>query len=106
MGLDVVEVVLECEEKFDIQLEDWRLGQMRTVGELYELVCEQLQLPFGENAPSPKTGIGIPILLAPVGGWSRDTVWSNIVQICVDQLQTEEGEIRYDSRFSEDLGAD
>jgi len=46
VGLDVVELVMECERKFDISLEDWKLERMRTVGDLFELICEQLKLPF------------------------------------------------------------
>jgi acyl carrier protein len=53
MGLDTVELVLRCEEEFHIQLEDWKLGQMRTAGDLFELICEQLQLPFGSHEPTP-----------------------------------------------------
>jgi hypothetical protein len=53
MGLDIVELVIECEEAFHIKLEDWRLGQMRTVGDLYELICEQLGLPFGPQEARP-----------------------------------------------------
>ena len=47
MGLDIVEVVMRCEETFDVRLEPIRLEQMRTVGDLFELVCEQLNLPGG-----------------------------------------------------------
>ena len=68
MGLDVVDIVLEAEESFDIDLEDWKLGQMRTVGDLFELVCEQLQLPFGNDAPRP-TVVSIPLSIAPAGDW-------------------------------------
>jgi hypothetical protein len=38
MGLDIVEVVMRCEETFDVRLEPIRLEQMRTVGDLFELV--------------------------------------------------------------------
>jgi len=105
MGLDVVDIVLECEERFDIELEDWKLGQMRTVGDLVELVCEKLQLPFGNDAPRP-TVVSMPLSIAPAGDWTRDTVWSEIVAICVDQLQVKSDEIEYHSSFSDDLGAD
>ena len=106
MGLDIVEIVLRCEEEFDVQLEDWRLGQMRTVGDLFELICEQLKLQFGKDAPFPKTDISDPGLLSPVGDWTRDTVWSKVVSICVDQQQVDVSEVRYDSKFLEDLGVD
>jgi hypothetical protein len=106
MGLDTVELVMRCEEEFNFQLEDWRLGQMRTVGDLLELICEQLHLPFGQNAPSPKAVLDIPLALTPTGGWTRDTVWSKLVAICVDQLQIKPEEVMYTARFGPDLGVD
>jgi acyl carrier protein len=106
MGLDIVELVMRCEEEFDVQLEDWRLGQMRTVGDLFEIVCMQLQLPFGEDAPPPKPSVGIPLVLAPAGGWTRDLVWSKLVAICVDQLALKPDEVQYMAKFQDDLGVD
>ena len=106
MGLDTVELVLECEESFGINLEDWKLGQMRTVGDLFELICEQLQLPFGKDAPLPRDGAGVPLVNAPADGWTRDTVWARLVTICENQLQVDRSEITYVARFQEDLGAD
>jgi hypothetical protein len=57
MDLDIVEVVMRCEEIFDVRLEPIRLDQMRTVGDLFELVCEQLNLPGG----APVRGRGVPV---------------------------------------------
>ncbi len=39
---------MRCEEVFEVSLKDRRLEHVRTVGDLYGLVCEQLQL-----APEP-----------------------------------------------------
>jgi len=106
MGLDVVELVLECEEAFGIELEDWKLEQMRTVGDLFELICEQLHLPFGKDAPRPQGYFRLPLSTAPDEGWTRNTVWEKVVAICVNQLQVEPDEVKYHASFSEDLGAD
>jgi len=106
MGLDVVELVISCEEAFKIELEDWRLGQMRTVGDLYELICEQLKLPFGPQELRPTTTPPIPLVAVPPEGWNRETVWSKVVQICVDQLQVKPEEVAYFADFGEDLKAD
>jgi acyl carrier protein len=106
MGLDVVEVVMRCEEEFDIQLDDWRLEHMQTVGDLFELICEQLLLPFGQDLPTPKSGANVPLDVAVPGGWTRDTVWSKLVEIVIDQLQVKPDEVNYTSKFGEHLGAD
>jgi acyl carrier protein len=106
MGLDIVEVVMRCEEEFDIQLEDWRLEHMQTVGDLFELICEQLHIPFGKDLPTPNSGAGVSLVLAPPGGWTRDTVWSKLVEIVIQQLQVRPDEVIYMARFGDDLGAD
>ena len=40
MGLDLVELVMEVEEAFDIELPDDRVSQMLTVGDLYDYIVE------------------------------------------------------------------
>jgi acyl carrier protein len=105
MGLDVVELVMQCEESFDVKLETDRLESMRTVGDLFELIREQLDLPAGSDAPRPATRTIIP-LARQDEGWTRDAVWFKLVQICVDQLQVEPDEVTYSASFGDDLGAD
>src|ERR1700753_3018570 len=96
MGLDIVELVLECEKEFDVKLEDWRLERMQTVGDLFELICEQLQLPWGPDAPRPPVGRTlIPRSSAPKEGWDRDAVWTKLVQVVTDQLAVEPDEVKY-----------
>ena len=41
MGLDVVEIVLEIEEAFDISIPDEVAEKIQTVGQLYDYVVEQ-----------------------------------------------------------------
>jgi acyl carrier protein len=106
MGLDIVEVVMRCEESFDVRLETVRLEQMRTVGDLFELICERLKLPSGSPVRTPTDGATLPLIAIPAGGWSRENVWLKLVHICVDQLQVEADEVRYEASFVDDLGAD
>ena len=106
MGLDIVELVIRCEETFEIELEDWRLEQMHTVGDLYELICERLGLPFGPQQVRPVNGTIIPLATTPPGGWNRNTVWAKVVHVIVDQLQVEPAEVIYSANFVNDLGAD
>jgi hypothetical protein len=106
MGLDIVELVMRCEEEFEVQLEDWKLGQMRTVGDLFEIICEQLRLPFGKDTPTPKISDEIPFAGAPLSSWTRDAVWSKLVELCVDQLGLKRDEVQYMAKFMDDLGVD
>jgi acyl carrier protein len=106
MGLDIVEVVMRCEENFNVPLEPARLEQMRTVGDLFELICEGLNLPREVATASPKDGAILPLTAMRSEGWSRHNVWIKLVEICVDQLQVEPAEVRYAASFVDDLGAD
>jgi acyl carrier protein len=106
MGLDIVEVVMRCEEIFAVRLEPIRLEQMRTVGDLFELICEQLNLPGGATMRDPIAGATLPLISIPAGGWSKDNVWTKLVEICVDQLQVEADQVKYAASFVDDLGAD
>lgn len=40
MGLDTVELVMEVEDAFDVEIPDDRAGQMLTVGDLYDFIVE------------------------------------------------------------------
>jgi acyl carrier protein len=106
MGLDVVELTLRCEEEFDVALENDRLERVRTVGDLFELICEKLGLPFGPDAPRPLRRAFIPPATEPSEGWSRDSVWFKHVQIIIEQLQVDEADVTYHASFLDDLGAD
>ena len=100
MGLDVVELVMRCEESFGIGLDEDRLGSVQTVGDLFELICAQLDCSDGLQPinQSPDTHA-----IATVEGWTRDAVWAELVQICGDQLEVAPNEITYTSRFKDDL---
>lgn len=106
MGLDVVELVLECEAQFQVKLEDWKLERMTTVGDLFELICEELKLAHGPDAPRPKQLVPVLLKAIPIGGWDRETVWARLVSIVVNQLRVDENEVRYAADFGRDLGAD
>jgi acyl carrier protein len=106
MGLDVVELVLRCEAEFNVTLENDRLERVRTVGDIFELICEKLELPCGPDAPRPIRRTFIPLATGPKDGWTRNSVWFKLVQICSDHLQVDEDEITYHASFLEDLRAD
>jgi acyl carrier protein len=110
MGLDTVELVLRCEEVFAIDLPDWKCERVRTVGDLYTILCEGLALTPVAN-PRPGTGTGharisravhnpIPII------WTPEDVWATLVYVVSDQLQVDQAEVVYDASFQNDLGCD
>ncbi len=45
MGLDAVEIVMQTEERFGIEISDYDASQIRTVGEFYSLVLRNLAAP-------------------------------------------------------------
>jgi acyl carrier protein len=106
MGLDVVELTLRCEEEFDVALENDRLERVRTVGDLFELICEKLGLPCGPDALRPIRRTFVPLATGPSEAWTRDSVWIKLVQIIIDQLQVDEEDVTYHASFLDDLGAD
>jgi len=121
MGLDTVEIVLRTEELFVITLEDEEAGTVRTVGDLYKLVCSRLNV---SPLPSPVASAELPTIThkekrfwflsthtplpAPpeVLPWSPQTVWDTLVAILVDQQGLAPEKILHRARFIEDLGVD
>lgn len=45
MGLETVEIILDTEERFGIEIPDDEASQVRTVGEFYDLVLRKLAVP-------------------------------------------------------------
>jgi acyl carrier protein len=121
MGLDSVEVVLRTEELFAITIPDDEAGRVRTVGDLYQLVCAKLDLaPLEAPATSPNfpritekqkmllflykhTPLPAPSEVLP---WSPQSVWDCLVAIFVDQQGLDPKEVRYGASIVEDLGVD
>lgn len=54
MGLDGVELVMEVEESFGIQIKDEEAGNTQTVGQLYQLVCQKCQTQAQNSCPTRK----------------------------------------------------
>jgi acyl carrier protein len=49
MGLDTVELVLNVEDAFDVKISDDKLPELKTVGDLYEYILAQTQMPLSGN---------------------------------------------------------
>ncbi len=87
MGLDIVEIVIEVEEAFDIRIPDDRAGQMTTVGDLYDLMIESKR---GSLAAQDDPA----------------AAWEALKQIIVYQLGVKPEAVTVDARFVDDFGAD
>jgi acyl carrier protein len=121
MGLDAVEIVLRTQEFFGIAIEDQEAAAVRTVGDLYRLICSKLEL---QALASPQTSKTLPKVtekekaflflakhspLTPpieVLPWSSQSVWDCLVSILIDQQGLKAQQISYTARFVEDLGVD
>ena len=103
MGLDVVEVVMRCEEIFGVTLPNADLSAAVTVGGLYDLICKHLELvPLAQ--PEPEEGVARRANMQRP--WTADEVWATLVWVVADQLQVDLAEVGYDARWQVDLGAD
>jgi acyl carrier protein len=99
MGMDVVELIMQVEESFVLDLPDDECDQVRTVGDLYRPVLKKLDVLYepAQREPYPRRE-------SPP--WTAAKVWTNLKLIVVDQLQVKEDEVRESASFLEDLGAD
>jgi acyl carrier protein len=108
MALDVVELVMRSEEAFGISFEEADTSNLNTAGDLYVEICRKLDI-------SPRSN---PDEFALVSSWkdgplgvqtvdqNPDEIWAQLIAIISDQLQIKPEEVRYNSRFGQDLGAD
>jgi acyl carrier protein len=106
MGLDIVELVIRTEEVFGITIENYDAEKIRTVGDLYELVCKLLNV---SPTPDPDKLTGVhhpPSKYGPLSQHTPENIWIKLVVTIHDQLQVDVSEIRYNATFQNDLGAD
>ena len=93
---------------FGVELPNRELEQAATVGGLYRAICKEMKL---EPVVAAVGTIG---RVRHAGGslklstvvWTPEDVWATMVWVVADQLQVDVGEVRYDARWLEDLGAD
>jgi len=87
MGLDGVELIMDVEKRFDIRLTDEEVGNIRTVGELTDLVCSHLNRYHRSFHP-----------LDP------QAVLDEIRELTSEQLGVALDRVRPESNFVRDLG--
>ena len=102
-SLDTVELVMRCEEEFGVGLDSHLLESTKTVGELFEVVCAQLNYPPDPNTLQPVKRSFITHAVAEADQWTRDEVWTQFVRLLADQAQVAPDQITYATRLV-DLG--
>ena len=87
MGLDTVELVIEVEKLFEIEIRDANAAKLVSVGDLHGYVVDELRRleRFDGNA---------------------DTVYAQLRDIICEQLGVKPEQVVPGARFVDDLGAD
>jgi acyl carrier protein len=108
MGLDVVELVMRCEEVFAIELRDEDMERVQTVGDLYTAVCKELRLTPHPNQTITQgwTRISRASLNPHPPAWTAEDVWATLRATVVNQLQVDEKDVVPSAHFQYDLRAD
>jgi len=113
LGLDAVEIILRTEEVFAVNLPDEECSLVVTVGDLYRLVLNQLSLPYQPSVEIEhgcdawQTGCRrLRSQLPSIYPWTATDTWLTLKAVIQDQLQVDEGRIREEARFVQDLGCD
>lgn len=89
MGLEIVELVMDCEDEFGILIPDEAAGEVRTVGQFYDLV---LALTRSHGKPGLRQRADL-----------EQYAWDRVRNFCV-RPQEDLASITRSTRFIEDLG--
>lgn len=112
MGLDTVELVLRAEETFGVELPDYECSLIITVGDLYRLILDRLNLEYLtasviEDSASEFIGQDRSMNQLPaLADGNAPDVWATLKGLICDQLQVNEWEIKESASFSNDLQCD
>ncbi len=83
VGLDSVELVLEIERRFQIEIPDRELYKMTTVGEMHRWLHRALDTTV----------------------WSEEAIWNELREIVYRHFDISPEEVRPETSFVDDLGA-
>lgn len=97
MGMDGVEFVMACEERFGIEISDKEAEPIRTPAMLIELIAEKLRTT-GELNPANEISGKV--------AWTREAVAEEIQSLLDEVLGIKRGTYSLDADFVRDLGVD
>jgi len=109
MGLDTVELVLRTEDVFAVYMPDEECGQIRTVGDLYKLILQKLDLPYIASGEIEAQALGNMRPLTEVmrlSPWTTPDVWLTLKEVIHDQLGVKPSSIVETASFVDDLRCD
>lgn len=88
MGLDIAEMVMAVERAFHVRLPEEELARIRTVGELYDCLVQQLGI------------VGVPSQRGPYEG----EVWERYLDIIESDTGADRRKLKPSASFVYDLG--
>ncbi|MHC4928043.1 MAG: acyl carrier protein [Planctomycetota bacterium] len=91
MGLDMIEVVLEVEDEFDIKISNLDASNIESIGDLFDLILKQI-------ATKKIDGV--------ISGNEKDAIWQRYKELLIVQLDLKPQEIIPSNRFFYELGFD
>jgi hypothetical protein len=109
MGLDTVELVLRTEDVFAVYLPDEECGQIRTVGDLYKLILQKLDLPYIASGEIEAHALGSIRPLTEVmrlSPWTTPDVWLTLKEVTHNHLGCPRSHIVETASFLDDLRCD
>ena len=95
VGLDLVELVMEMERAFAIEIPDRDAERLRTVGEMYDYVRERVAAGPDVELPSS----------LPAGPY-EGPLWERFLDVVEKELGTRRRDLLPHKSFIEDLGVD
>ena len=94
MGLDIVELVMEVEETFGIDIPDQDAERLRTVGDLYWYVREHVPSPPASNETRDHADP------------PADELWERLLDVIEKEAGVKRDRLVPTARFVDDLGMD
>jgi len=90
MGLDIVEMLMEVESEFGVDIPDADAERLTTVGALYDYVAARLSPELGE----------------PVGGPYMGELWDRYLDVIEREIGVKRSTLLPHARFVQDLRMD
>jgi acyl carrier protein len=108
VGLDFVERVMRTEEVFSVELPDEECQLILTVGDLYRLVVDKLELPYVPSSEIELHSVGMArsSKSMQLSAWTSPDVWLTVKGVVREELGIEPSSIRESAKFVDDLRCD